>query len=273
MRMLADLGVAPRLVLCSLLLGLWLAPPASAAPIFGRLDVGPITQRAEGGQTPADTSDDWLAVGTAAAGVNTTNMTETPLVSLTGRAYTVAIDNIDQNGVAVGPGIDWRDRGDSTSTQPLTWLGEDFVKNNGGVIRVTLGGLPAGDYTVTSYHDDPDNTQSNNIGVFVTDATGSAQQRNDFGDASANIPGANTAEQVNNLTTDIMNASAATFNIRSNGTDPVLIVFDGRLSTQVPIDIETPFNGMSIEVVPEPGTLGLLGLGALGLLARRRRVA
>ena len=249
--------------------GLWLAAPASAAPIYARLDVGPAGQRAEGTQTP-EPEDDWTTVGTAAAGVNGTNLASMQLTSLTGDDFNVAFDNIDTNNTAVG-GIDWRDRGDSASTQALTRLGEDFIKNNNGVIRVTLGSLPAGDYTVTSYHNDPDNVQSNRIGVFVTDASGTAVQRADTGDASENIPGSTTQAQLDALTTNIMNRSSAVFNIRSNGTDPVLIVFDGRLSTQTPVDNETPFNGLQIEVIPEPGTLGLLGVGVLGLLARRRR--
>src|SRR5688500_11388604 len=82
-------------VLCAA--GLWLGPPASAAPIYARLDVGAAGQRAEGTQTP-EADDDWTTVGTAANNVNATPLAETQLTSLTGDIFTVSIDNLDTSG-------------------------------------------------------------------------------------------------------------------------------------------------------------------------------
>lgn len=222
---------------------------------YARLDIGPITQRLEPGYT---------AVGTAAAGVNGTNLAATPFVSLTGDAFTIAIDNMTDAGAPNG-NIDWRDRGDSTSAEPLVQLGEDFIKNNAGSIRLTLGGLQAGQYRFTSFHLDPDNVQSAVIEVRVTDANGTAVLQSDTGDASANIPGANTAEQVNNITTAFVQNSSATFDVTSNGTSDVLVFFQGTGG-----DVETPFNGLTMLVVPEPSSALLLALGGLAVARRRR---
>ena len=48
----------------------------------------------------------------------------------------------------------------------------DFVKNNGGIVRLTLGSLPPGEYQATSYHVDPDFTQSGEIHVDIQVSTG-----------------------------------------------------------------------------------------------------
>ena len=47
-----------------------------------------------------------------------------------------------------------------------------FIKNNGGIVRVTLSDLPEGNYQFTSYHLDPSFDQSNPIQVFVDSGAG-----------------------------------------------------------------------------------------------------
>ncbi|MCP3690628.1 MAG: hypothetical protein GY917_00425, partial [Planctomycetaceae bacterium] len=111
---------------------------------FALLDIGATGGRPEPGALGA------VQVGAAANGQNGLNLPPTLLTSETGVPFTIAIDNVSPEGIAVG-GLDWRDRGDGPGT-PETLLIEDLVKNNAGMVRVSLAGLPAGDYDVVSYH-------------------------------------------------------------------------------------------------------------------------
>jgi hypothetical protein len=45
----------------------------------------------------------------------------------------------------------------------------------------------------------------------------------------------------------------------------------GLMSLEVAMASFAAFDGIDMSAVPEPGTIGLLAVGALGLLARRRR--
>jgi hypothetical protein len=179
-------------------------------------------------------------------------------------AFRVGISNLDQSNSAVG-GIDWRDRGNSpNSASNLVDLGEDFIKNNSGIVRLDFDGLPWGWYDVTSYHVDPDHDQCEAIQVFVNDTRGT-----DFfvtgalGNADFNVGGVGSLD-----TADVL-ATVATFRFGSNGVDPVSVIFDGTLAG----DTEVPLNGFRMEFtpLPEPTTLSLLALGSLGALLRRRR--
>ena len=226
----------------------------ASAQTYVNLDIGPTGQRV---------ASDFLAVGsTIAAGANDTNFPATTFTSFTGDQFTLAIDNIDRTGATVGA-IDWRDRGDSTNGDNLTRVGEDFVKNNAGVIRLTLGSIPLGSYSVRSFHIDPDNSQSDRIQVYVSDATQMFALQPTQGNSGPLVGG------VNNLNTATVNASAANFSFTSNGTDPIVIVFDGRSSPN--LDSEAPLNGLTITQVPEPTSVALIGLGTLALVGRRRR--
>ena len=205
-----------------------------AGPTYALIDIG-----ATGGQVEPG------AVGGVehGAGPNNTNgaaLAEVTLTSDTGDDFTIAIDNLDPSGAAVGA-LDWRDRGNAPAT-PLAFLAEDFVKNNEGMIHVTLGSLPAGTYNVISYHLDPTNSQCPNIRILVTDANGVAVDTNARGDASfATIP------QVAGLTTGLVDSKGARFQVTSNGVDLVMIYFDGVAD---PVDDEVPFNGLWITQAP-----------------------
>jgi len=173
----------------------------------------------------------------------------------------VSINDTDQYGADVGA-IDWRDRGDSTNAgADLVQLAEDFVKNNSGIVRVTLDGLDAGFYDITSFHVDPDNNQSGEIHVWLNTGSG-------FYDTGA-VGNSNFSNGgVNGLTTQEVLDSAAYFSFELLEPGSVDIVFDGRPHS----DNETPLNGLHIvfEPLPEPTSLALLGLGALALRRRRK---
>jgi hypothetical protein len=217
---------------------------------YARLDIGPASQRVESGYT---------GIGTAVAGANNTNLPATALVSLTGDAFTVAIQNNPVSG-----GISWRDLGDSTSTQPLVRLGEDFLTSFGTII-LTLGGLQAGEYRFTSFHIDPADAENVELQVAVTDANGTQVVRSDIGYfGGGDPPGATTAERVNNLTTAFVQASSAVFFVNSNGTNDVVVYFEG-VGT-----LQTPLNGLAIQTVPEPSSALLLSMGGLALARRWR---
>lgn len=224
-----------------------LAPVAalSAADVTFNLDIGPSGQDVD----PGD-----VAITGPGSGTNGTNLPPTIFIMPgTGDAVTVTIDRMATNGVNVG-GIDWRDRGNSANSgDPLVNLGEDFIKNNGGVIRITFDGLPAGTYDLTSYHRDTDFTQSNAIDIFVSTDGGA------FLDTGADGSAGGGAFPVGSLTTAQVLDGAAMFSFFTDGTGPVAIVFDGRASA----DDETPLSGLTIAftAVPEPASLAVWCMG------------
>ncbi len=239
--------------------------PPQAAPFtpgnVALLDIKPSTGRLESNA---------LAVGTAANNANGSSFAKTAFASPLGFNFSVTIDNLDQTGTAVG-GIDWRDRGDGFAADPpydnaLVKLGEDFIKNNAGVIRVSLSDLPAGLYEATSFHSDSDNMQCEAIRISVD--TGNGQGFVDTGvTGTANVrwggvDGLSAAKMVDN---------GRTFAFTADGLHDVLILFDGRAAA----DTELPLSGLSIQMVPEPTVPVLLGtlLGMLGLARLRRKRA
>jgi len=203
----------------------------SAGVLYGLIDLGATDGMPEAGA---------LSGAVVGAGINNDsaiNLAPTVLTSATGDEFTIAIDNIDQDGLVVG-NIDWRDRGDSTG-EPLTFLGEDLLKNNDGVIRVTLGSLPAGTYEIVSWHFDPTFSQGEDIRILVSDAQGTAVDTEVIGDASYIFPVASLDN-----TTANMNGQARIFSVSSNGNDDVMIHFDARAG----VDTEVPLNGLQIKL-------------------------
>lgn len=231
--------------------GVYIRP---AGPSFALLDFGGTGGRAEPGTAGGK------VIGAGGDGTNLTDLQEVPLLSDTGETFTVSMDALDSTGIAQG-GLDWRDRGDGPNL-PLNRLAEDFVKNGTGHIHVTLGQLPAGTYDVQSYHLDPQNSQSENIQIFVTDANGANIDTTIIGDAS--FPGhpANTgAPQVAGLTPALIEAHSAKFQIRANGTDPVHIHFDAPVGS---VDREIPLGGLRLtKTGPRPAdtTWALIDIG------------
>ncbi|MEZ5300355.1 MAG: hypothetical protein R3F11_06765 [Verrucomicrobiales bacterium] len=202
---------------------------------FSLIDIGALNGRPEPGAANG------VQIGAGNHNTNGANLASTAITADTSDIFGIAIDNLNQAGTPTG-GLDWRLRGDTTSgAEPLRFLGEDFVKNNLGIIRVTLTGLPAGTYEATSYHIDPDNDQSANILVFVTDALGTARDTGAKGDASGS-PGGAAA-----LTQAFMESTSATFQITADGTSDVILYFDSSADL---VDDEAPLNGLRLVKLP-----------------------
>jgi len=228
------------------------------------VDIGPQNQRVETGHIGAP---DPSYAGTPGNNSNGAETDYVPIDTGTGTFF-MSISDTDTSGGDQGR-IDWRDRGDSSSTEALVQLGEDFIKNSGGVIQLKLDELPEGEYEVTSFHVDSDFSQSDEIDVFVDVGDGNgfvdALAAGEEGTAGADLGG------VNNLTNDAMLNSSAEFSFVADGVNPVLIVFDGTASG----DNETPLNGFHMvftpPAVPEPSTFILGAFALLGMCALRRR--
>lgn len=136
-----------------------------------------------------------------------------------------------------------------------------ILRNAAGAIDISVSGLRAGTYVFTTHH-------------LVQG--GSTSSPNDFNllvqDANSPVFGQNVGNYLMGKgQSDFFEPTALVFEVVSNGTDPVI----------VRVDIPAPLgggqgawvgiNGLEIAPIPEPSSLGLLGLGSLLLLARRRR--
>jgi hypothetical protein len=201
---------------------------------FAVVDLGSIDGRPEAGA---------LTGAVIGAGMNNTNgidLSALPLVSDTGVPFVLSVDNLDPSGVPVGA-IDWRDRGDSVLTTPLALLAEDHLKNNAGMIRLTLGGLPAGKWNFTGFLIDAVNSQCGAIRVLVTDADRAVADTGILANASwAGHPANTGAPGVNGLSSSVVDGKAVRLSFRSDGTGDVHLWFDGSADA---VDREVPLAG------------------------------
>ena len=192
-------------------------PPSS---LYALLDIGALGGIPEAGAAGGQ------VIGAGVHDANATNLSPTTLPAGNGGDFTLSIDNLAPDSSAVG-GLDWRDLASRRNCRSPT--AEELVKNNAGLIHVTLGSLPAGIYDVISYHIDPGLSQSEQIMISVVDADSGGVPRNTGVTASAAFPGhpADTnSPTVPNLTTTVVAQKRFLFSVRSNGTDNVQIYFD-----------------------------------------------
>lgn len=206
-------------------------PPALEP--YALIDIGPEEQRV--------VTNGIALPGASANESNNQNYGPTDLTADDDSTFQFTIDSLNTNGVKTG-NIDWRDRGNSTNAtnnNTIVEIGEDFVKNSSGMVRVTLGGLKAGNYKITSFHTDPSFTQCEEILAYTTDADGTAVRQTLSGDAGF------STKPLNSMTDESIKGSATTFNVRSDGSSDIILYFDGTAA----VDHETPLNGLQIEKI------------------------
>ena len=145
--------------------------------------------------------------------------------------------------------VDKRDRGDipAADPHPLAAVLVDAFKENTDVVTLTLGGLKAGTYTITTWHHD-----ANDGGDATFDVGGGSI----LGTAPTGI--AVTSGSADNLLTP----GEATWNFVADGVNDTVFTFS-RTSGG-----EFFLNGFV--VVPEPATMAVLAMGALAVIRRRR---
>ncbi len=142
-------------------------------------------------------------------------------------------------------------------------LAEDFVVPSGLDLQVSLSGLAAGSYSMTTYHHRPSLTSQYNLkGITIDTGTGAVQ-------VAQNVPVS--------IGYSPSSVGSAVFQFSADGVNNVVMTVQGNSVTTAGL-----LNGFEVRAdetsaVPEPSSALLMGVGALGLLIcrirRRRHVA
>jgi hypothetical protein len=135
---------------------------------------------------------------------------------------------------------------------------EDYVIPSGLNLQVTLSGLAAGTYSMTTYHHIPTlSSQQSLTGITVDTGTGSTT-------VAQNVPVYNGFSPTS--------IGSANFEFSADGTNNVVMTVQGRSFTTV----SGVLNGFELSAqdasaVPEPSSTLLMGFGVLGFLLHRVR--
>ncbi len=165
------------------------------------------------------------------------------------------------------------------------WIGVDARTGNGGnfdsgptYMTLTLGGLPAADYTMTTFHHDVENMNAF-FSLEVSTDGGSTFGTPLNGRMTNSLAGGTPAEN-EILPGDGINVAggdpselSSTLNLGFTAVGDDVVLRFTPLVTDPGTGVHQAFfgiNGFQLSQVPEPST-GLLALVGLGFLARRRR--
>jgi hypothetical protein len=143
----------------------------------------------------------------------------------------------------------------------------DGVTGTPTYMTLSIGGLAAGDYDWTSFHHDTEHVHGPFAVWLSTDGGGSFAQITDGLMTDGTAGGNPDSGAIEGGPDAYLLPSTYRMSFAANGTDDVVLRFAPYSSTAV----HTQIWGMNgFELVPEPATIALLGLGALALRRRRR---
>jgi len=203
--------------------------------------------------TVAGAQSDWETIGAGAPISSPGDQMEvfSGYTDLSAGNITVTVENLEFNRRYDNGGAN----DDLFGTDLDAMYGDMLLRNDGdATLDVTISGLQAGTFQITTYHLQQVNTPSL-FDLIVTDDSGTASVGN-FAMGQGD-------------TASIFNPTIITFDVVSNGTDDIILQMDETTAgTGGNTGGWLGMNGM--QIIPEPSSLALLGLGGLLLLRRRR---
>ena len=178
--------------------------------------------------------------------------------------FSTAAGNLTFTVTSSNGTVDYRNRdihyprGTANYTDPVFGqigaLVEDLIKQEDASISLTIAGLMAGGYRITTFHHDAECCSFSSFNVDLNTGAG-------FGRVGTDIsPSNNNSDPITDVSKFVADFSA-------DGVHNVTLRYS--INATPAGNPEFPFNGFSLDV-PEPGTAALMLLPLASLLARRR---